>query len=288
MKTCSLVFTLCCAACSQVFGQTLPDYVAALPLPVPGDSWVWAGSPPDDRSRLFAMEGGGSIRILDIAYSAGSLPEFTLRTTPFVTLTTNQARSVAFAPDFAISGKVYIAHETTGGSRIVEVRVSASDPNVADPASVRLIRMFPNLTFDHALGSMHFGRDGMLYIGVGDAMSSANGQLINTVHGKMLRIDVSGADDYPDDANKNFAIPPSNPLIARPLAAPEIWHIGLRNPWRWSFDRKTGDVKWEEKRPGVGFAHKPPRYLKAGEVLSTFIEGIGTMRHRMVAGHSRQ
>lgn len=222
----------------------MPDYVDALPLPVPNDAWVWAGSPPGDTGRLFVLEGGGRVRILTIARPAGQLPIYTLLPNDFASVVSPQARSAAFAPDFAVSGKFYIAAESGGGnSRITEFTVSASDPNVTDPASARTVRDFTGLSFDHAVGSIHFGRDGMLYIGVGDGMSSANSQLVTTVKGKMLRIDArSLIDDYPADNTRNYHIPADNPLATRSGAAPEIWHIGLRNPWRWSFDRWNGDM----------------------------------------------
>jgi len=224
--------------------QTMPDYVDALPLPVPNDAWVWAGSPPGDTGRLFVLEGGGRVRILTIARPVGQLPIYTLLPNDFASVVTPQARSAAFAPDFASSGKFYIAHESgSSNSRITEFTVSPTDPNTTNPASARTIREFSSLTFDHALGSIHFGRDGMLYIGVGDGMQSANSQLLTTFKGKMLRIDVrSPIDDFPDDDTRNYHIPADNPLATRTGVAPEIWHIGLRNPWRWSFDRWSGGM----------------------------------------------
>ena len=235
---------LAVACAANAPAQTMPDYVDVLPLPVTNDAWVWAGSPPGDASRLFVMEGGGTIRVLTIIRVAGQLPTYTLLATPFATVTSNQARSVTFAPDFATSGKAYVAVQaSSNSSRIVELTVSAADPNVADAASMRTIRDFPDVFFDHALGSMHFGRDGMLYIGCGDAHQSGNSQLITNVMGKMLRIDVrSPIDDFPADATKNYHVPADNPLVSRANAAPEIWHIGIRNPWRWSFDRWSGDM----------------------------------------------
>ncbi|MFT3685038.1 MAG: PQQ-dependent sugar dehydrogenase [Phycisphaerales bacterium] len=230
---------------ASAFGQTLPDYVQLLPLPVPGDAWVWAGSPPGDTARLFVMEGGGTIRVLDITKQPGQLPTYTLRTAPFLVNASPQARSVAFAPDFATSGRFYVAAEVTGptGTAIKEFTVSAADPNIANATPTRTIKTFTGLTFDHAVGSMYFGRDGMLYVGVGDGMSSSNGQAINTPLGKMLRIDVlSGQDDFPADTANNYHVPADNPLVGRSNAVPEIWHIGIRNPWRWSFDRWSGDM----------------------------------------------
>ncbi|HZW06049.1 MAG TPA: PQQ-dependent sugar dehydrogenase [Phycisphaerales bacterium] len=235
---------LLAASLAAAANGQMPDYVDALPLPVTNDAWIWAGSPPGDPSHLFVMDGGGNIRVLDIAHPPGELPVYTLRPAPFAAIPTNQARSIAFAPDYPVSGKLYVAHEIgSGDSRITELTRSAADPYAADPGAKRTIRDFTDLSFDHALGSIHFGRDGMLYIGAGDGHTSGNAQLITNVKGKMLRIDVrSGIDDFPDDPARNYRVPPDNPLVARPAASPEIWHIGLRNPWRWSFDRWSGDM----------------------------------------------
>ncbi|HYD01644.1 MAG TPA: PQQ-dependent sugar dehydrogenase, partial [Phycisphaerales bacterium] len=91
-------------------------------------------------------------------------------------------------------------------------------------------------------GSIHFGRDGMLYIGAGN--SAGDPQNASQLGGKMLRIDVS-RDDFPADASRNYGIPADNPfpISTVPNARrPEVWHVGMRNPWRWSFDRATGDA----------------------------------------------
>ncbi|MBY0398200.1 MAG: PQQ-dependent sugar dehydrogenase [Thermoleophilia bacterium] len=231
--------------CGAASAQPLPDYVDVVQLPLPPDAWVWAGSPPGDAAHLYVMEGGGAIRLVDIAYPPGQSPVYTLRAAPFLMQTTPQARSVAFAPDFALTGRFFVAAETGNppGTAIREFVVSAGGSGVADPTPVRTVINFPGLTSDHAVGSIHFGRDGMLYIGVGDGMQSSNAQSVATLKGKMLRIDVlSGIDDFPGDALNNYHVPFGNPLATRAGAMPEIWHIGLRNPWRWSFDRWTGDM----------------------------------------------
>lgn len=227
----------------------IADFVEMIQLPVPGDSWVWLGAPTGEAGRVFAMEGGGTIRVLDVTRNASGAPVFTLRATPFLSQTpaSPQARSVAFAPDFATSGKFYVASEWASPSRteLNEYTVSASDPNVADPASRRLIWNFPSLTFDHAFGSMHFAADGSLWIGMGDNFTSNNAQSLTSDYGKMLRIIPSG-DAFPADANRNYTIPADAPLSDNGTNRREIWALGVRNPWRWSFDRWTGGVAGAE------------------------------------------
>ena len=114
------------------------------------------------------------------------------------------------------------------------------NPNIADTASVT-----PILTIDqtnatnHKSGWIGFGPDGDLYIASGDGAVAANGQDINNLLGKMLRIDVHG-DDFPADPTRNYAVPADNPFVGVP-GADEIFALGLRNAWRNSFDRELGD-----------------------------------------------
>jgi hypothetical protein len=225
---------------ATIASAQLADFVEMIRLPVPQDNWVWLGSPPGETNRVMVMEGGGTIRVLDITRNASGAPVYTLRATPFLDpgFVSPQARSVAFAPDFATSGRFYVAAETTGVSstELNEYTVSPTDPNVALASSRRLIWRFPSLTFDHAFGSMHFGADGLLYIGMGDDFAQADAPLVTSQYGKMLRINPTG-DDFPSIADRNYRIPPGNPVPNTGTNRPEIWQIGLRNPWRWSFDR---------------------------------------------------
>lgn len=218
---------------------------------------LWCGSPPGDRSRLFVLGGqrqGPSgetpLRVVSISRPLDGPAVYTLLPTPFLMVPAVAARSVAFAPDYAASGYLYVAHEETwqggGGSQITRYRRSASNPDVADPASAFVIMRVPGATFDHAVGSIHFGPDGHLYVGVGDA--PGNPQSAASLGGKVLRIDVTpGADDFPDDPARNYRIPAGNPfpistVTTPPPPRPEVLHVGLRNPWRWAFDRLTGDM----------------------------------------------
>jgi glucose/arabinose dehydrogenase len=146
---------------------------------------------------------------------------------------------LAFHPDFKTNGLFFINHTDRNGDTIVaRYRVDPADPNHADPASrVELLKIH-QLFYDHNGGDMAFGPDGYLYIGVGDGGSQGDdpgstGQNMSTLLGKMLRIDVK-ADTY--------AVPPDNPFVGKADVLPEIWAYGLRNPWRFSFDRATGDL----------------------------------------------
>jgi len=124
-----------------------------------------------------------------------------------------------------------------GDTAVVRYSVSA-DPNRADPASAKVILQVNQPFANHNGGHLVFGPDGYLYIGLGDGGSGGdpqgNGQNLNALLGKMLRIDIDHGDPY--------AIPLDNPFVGRSDARPEIWAYGLRNPWRYSFDRATGDL----------------------------------------------
>jgi glucose/arabinose dehydrogenase len=146
---------------------------------------------------------------------------------------------LAFAPDYAQSGHFYINYTDRAGDTVVaRYSRSSSDPNRADPASARTILTVDQPFSNHNGGALAFGPDGYLYIGLGDGGSANDpgnrAQNLTDLLGKMLRIDVSQGNPY--------AIPPDNPYVVSGGARPEIWASGLRNPWRYSFDRVTGDL----------------------------------------------
>jgi glucose/arabinose dehydrogenase len=154
---------------------------------------------------------------------------------------------IAFSPD----GRFVYANYTDarGDTNLVE---AAMDDRTADPSSLRLVLRVPQPYSNHNGGNLVFGPDGYLYVGLGDGGSAGDprgyAQSPSTLLGKMLRIDPrpSGGEAY--------GIPPDNPFVHRQDARPEIWAYGLRNPWRYSFDRATGDLwigdvgqfRWEE------------------------------------------
>jgi hypothetical protein len=150
---------------------------------------------------------------------------------------------LAFAPDYEESGYFYVNYTGTGGAtRISRFSVSAGDPNVADPASEQVLLTITQPFSNHNGGDIKFGPDGYLYIGMGDGGSGGDpdnySQNRQSLLGKMLRIDVSGGGDY--------SVPADNPFVGNNdpnnLVLDEIWAIGVRNPWRFSFDRLTGDM----------------------------------------------
>ena len=144
--------------------------------------------------------------------------------------------SVAFHPQYATNGFFYVNYTDLNGDTRIERYAVGAGPNVADPASAKLILAIPQPFANHNGGHLLFGADGMLYIPTGDGGSGGdplgNGQNRSTLLGKMLRIDVDGGDPY--------AIPANNPFVGVSGARPEIWATGLRNPWRVAFDRPAG------------------------------------------------
>jgi glucose/arabinose dehydrogenase len=159
--------------------------------------------------------------------------------------------SVAFHPRYRDNGLFFVDYTDTNGDTIVaRYRVSAADPDRADPASALRILKITQPFNNHNGGQLQFGSDGYLYIGMGDGGSGGdpqnNAQNRSSLLGKILRIDIDGASPY--------AVPASNPFVATAGARAEIWALGLRNPWRFSFDRANGDLwiadvgqdSWEE------------------------------------------
>ena len=173
---------------------------------------------------------------------------------------------LAFDPQYRLNGYLYVYYTASQPRRSVISRFSVAegDPNAADPSSERVILEVPQPYANHNGGQLVFGPDGYLYIGLGDGGSAAdphgNGQNTATLLGSILRIDVSTIESH-----GAYAIPPDNPLVGQGDGArEEIWAYGLRNPWRFTFDRLTGDMwaadvgqnRFEEIdiiRPGVNY-----------------------------------
>ncbi len=166
---------------------------------------------------------------------------------------------LAFHPDYESNGLFFINYTDVRGDTIIaRYQVSADDPNRADESSATVILKVNQPYDNHNGGDLAFGSDGYLYIGLGDGGSQDDplgmGQRTSTHLGKMLRIDVNA---------ETYVVPADNPFVNNPDYKPEIWAIGLRNPWRYSFDMATGDLyiadvgqwKWEEinfQPAGVG------------------------------------
>ena len=206
---------------------------------------VFATSAPGDPDRLYIVEKDlGRIVLFDLSTGNRS----TFLSIPTNQLTTGGEQgllSVAFHPDYQNNGLFFVNFVNANGD--VEVRSytrSAGNPDVANPTGTTVIIVpHPGQT-NHNGGTVAFGPDGYLYISIGDGGGGGdpgeNAQNINSLLGKILRIDVN-SDAFPGDATRNYAIPSDNPFVGQP-GADEIWAYGLRNPWRISFDSATGDL----------------------------------------------
>jgi Glucose / Sorbosone dehydrogenase/PASTA domain len=201
---------------------------------------IYVAAPPDDGERLFVVEQGGTIRLVRNG---------TPLSTPFLDITTlvlfggeRGLFSIAFASDYAVSGRFYVyytAREPEGELTVAEYLRSAN-PDVAAPSG-RIVLSVPHSTYgNHNGGQLQFGPDGYLYIATGDGGGGGdpdrNAQNLSSLLGKLLRIDPRQG-----PAGESYTIPPGNPFVGTGARA-EIWAYGLRNPWRFSFDRKNGDL----------------------------------------------
>ncbi|MDD5200710.1 MAG: PQQ-dependent sugar dehydrogenase [Terrimicrobiaceae bacterium] len=203
------------------------------------DSPIFATAPAGD-SRLFVAEQGGKIRILNPATHRVNRAPF-LVVENILSGGERGLLGLAFDPAFATNGYFYVnvTRSPDGATEIRRYRVSAANPNRADPASETLILRYAQPFPNHNGGWLGFGPDGFLYISSGDGGSgndpNNNAQNTNALLGKILRIDVA----HPS-GGRAYGIPTDNPFAAG--GAPEVWDYGLRNPWRCSFDRETGDL----------------------------------------------
>jgi glucose/arabinose dehydrogenase len=146
--------------------------------------------------------------------------------------------SIAFHPDYAENGQFFVNYTDTNGDTVVARYHVSSNPDVADAASEEVILTIEQPAANHNGGLVLFGPDGYLYIGMGDGGAAGdpwgNAQDRSVLLGNMLRLDV--------DQGSPYAIPPDNPFVDQANMRPEIWAWGLRNPWRFSFDRATNDL----------------------------------------------
>jgi len=222
---------------------------------------VGMASPKDGSKRIFIIEQGGKIKVIKNG---------TLLPTPFLSISDrldglNIAYSekgllgLAFHPNYKTNGRFFVYYSAPFSNKnfdhksvLAEFKVSAANPDVAEHTGTTILEI-PEPESNHNGGCLQFGKDGYLYIGVGDGGgagdrhgSNGNGQNLNTWLGKILRIDV--------DSKKPYAIPADNPFVKNSEAKPEIYAYGLRNPWRFSFDRIAGTLycgdvgqdSWEE------------------------------------------
>jgi len=202
--------------------------------------------------RLFILEQAGRIRQYNIATNQTSL--FLDITTITVFNGERGLLGLAFHPNYAQNGYFYVNYTNPGGTSIVSrFSVNPSNPNIALNNSEFVILTQPQPYSNHNGGDMAFGPDGYLYISFGDGGSGGDPQNYSqnrqTLLGKLIRIDVNAV-----NPPYNYSIPPDNPFVGQSNVYPEIWALGLRNAWRFSFDKLTGDIwigdvgqnAWEE------------------------------------------
>jgi glucose/arabinose dehydrogenase len=247
----------------------------------------------DGSGRIFVIERTGTIRIIDKDGKVLDEPFLDISDEVKIDFLEQGLLGVAFHPDYKNNGRFFVYYSdylTNGDHFLVEYHVSKDDPNKADPDSGKVLLTVDDPYVNHNSGTMHFGADGYLYFTIGDGGLAGdpydNAQDLNSLHGKILRIDVD------TDGTRPYNIPADNPYAPggveqssvandaaqtnayHPDAAPEIWAYGLRNPWQFSFDSETGDmyiadvgqVFWEEinfvpadqvKNGGMNFGWDP-------------------------------
>jgi glucose/arabinose dehydrogenase len=234
------------AAAAMAASDSLPTL--ALERVANGFDRPLALTSPSGDARLFVVEQGGLIRIIESGRVLSA---------PFLDLRA-RVRSggergllgLAFHPRYASNGYLYVNYTDGNGDTRIERYTVSRDPNRAEPASAKLVMTIAQPHANHNGGDLVFGPDSMLYIGMGDGGSQGdphgNGQNSGTLLGKMLRIDVDHGDPY--------AVPSDNPFVRHAGFRGEIWALGLRNPWRFCFDRVSqqlviadvGQNQWEE------------------------------------------
>jgi glucose/arabinose dehydrogenase len=205
---------------------------------------VYVTSPPGDPNRLFVAEQRGTVQ---------EVVDGQVQPTPFLDVTDHVLEvsergflGIAFAPDYATSGRVYVDYTDRTGNgnvNVVEFRRSAGSPDQVDPYSARPILEIVKPWENHNAGMLQFGPDGYLYAAVGDGDSGvlnppgAFAQTLDDLLGNILRID-----PLHPDGQSPYSIPATNPFVGRADARPEVWDYGLRNPWRFSIDPASGDL----------------------------------------------
>jgi glucose/arabinose dehydrogenase len=260
-------------------GGKLPNPVSVQLVEVAGGfvDPIHVTSPKDGTGRLFVCERPGVIRVIDKAGKVMDEPFYDNQANTSFQFLECGLYCVEFHPKFKENGLVYVSYADiwfNNSTFIVEYKVDSSDKNKIDMSTARPIMRIDFPYVNHHGGKIAFGPDGFLYVGVGDGGWEGDvldvGQDLSTWMGKMLRIDVN----VPDRKTQRYTIPPTNPYATaaepqlmvlfgkselefskiKPKSKPEIWATGIRNPWTFSFDRKTGDFyiadigqnHWEE------------------------------------------
>jgi glucose/arabinose dehydrogenase len=195
----------------------------------------------DGSGRLFVVEKPGRIIIVRDGEQV-SPPFLDIRDRVASAASERGLLSVAFHPDYAQNGHFFVNYTNLEGHTVVaRYQVSADNPDQATPESEEILLLIEQPAANHNGGLVKFGPDGYLYIGMGDGGAAGdpwgNAQNGSALLGKLLRIDVDTS-----TAETPYGIPPDNPFVGSDTTRHEIWALGLRNPWRYSFDRTTGDL----------------------------------------------
>lgn len=190
----------------------------------------------DGSERLFVIEQGGRIQLVEDGSDSAQV--FLDISDRLVSGGEQGLLGLAFHPSYEDNGRLFVNYTDRNGDTVVSEFHAADDS--ADPESERVLLQIDQPFDNHNGGHLAFGPDGYLYIATGDGGSGGdpenNGQSLDTLLGKLLRIDVDARDEGP------YGIPQDNPFVEDDEARPEIWAYGLRNPWRFSFDRKNDDL----------------------------------------------
>lgn len=240
----SVSVALLLAACGsgEPAGQATAASAAGVKLVGVGkfDQPLYVTSPPSDRRRVMVVEQPG--RILVVRDGKRQAQPFLDIRSRVLAGGEQGLLGLAFAPDYASSGRFYLYYTRRDGRQAVsEFRRTSSDR--ANPASERQVLVMADPEGNHNGGQLNFGPDRLLYIGTGDGGGAGdqhgaigNAQDLGSLLGKILRIDPAASGGRP------YTVPASNPFVDQAGARPEVWTYGLRNPWRFSFDRRTGDL----------------------------------------------
>jgi len=234
----SLALAAGVSACSSTSEASLPQGTGARLQPIVSglSSPLYLTAPPADLNRLFIVEQTGAVRIVK---DGALLP------TPFLDISSRISAGgeqgllgLAFYPDYANNGRFIVHYTNPAGDTHLSTFQVSGDPDVADPASERLILTADQPYANHNGGQVVFGPDGFLYLGLGDGGAAndpeGRAQNLSDLLGSILRLDVQ--------TETSYTVPADNPFVGQAGVQPEVWSYGLRNPWRFSFDRGTGDL----------------------------------------------
>src|SRR5215208_4491586 len=234
----SLTLAVGVHACSSPSEAALPQGTGARLQPIASglSSPLYLTSPPGDLNRLFIVEQTGAIRIVKNG---------TLLPTPFLDISGRIVAGgeqgllgLAFYPDYATTGRFVVHYTNPAGDTHLSLFQVSADPDIANAASEQIILTADQPYTNHNGGQVVFGPDGLLYLGLGDGGAAndpeGRAQNLSDLLGSILRLDVQNGSPY--------AIPSDNPFVGQAGVQQEVWSYGLRNPWRFSFDRATGDL----------------------------------------------